>query len=200
MHLDLFKAYKKFYQRWYNRKHSKIRADMKNVAHDIVKYLFDNRFSSNKNLVKERALEIAEILLQLEARSKFENLVAPEIIDAIKTDQYVIDVPYPVARRWKTEDLTGHVYVMTSTSMMGYAKLGATMMDLSTRISKYRNRYGYEVELFYSKQFLGPFTAEKKIGELIIDHRLSAKDEDHTNEWYEIQPKLLKKIIENFQP
>ena len=200
MHLDLFKAYKKFYQRWYNRKHSKIRADMKNVAHDIVKYLFDNRFSSNKNLVKERALEIAEILLQLEARSKFENLVAPEIIDAIKTDQYVNDVPYPVARRWKTEDLTGHVYVMTSTSMMGYAKLGATMMDLSTRISKYRNRYGYEVELFYSKQFLGPFTAEKKIGELIIDHRLSAKDEDHTNEWYEIQPKLLKKIIENFQP
>jgi len=200
MHLDLFKAYKKFYQRWYTGKYSKIRVDMKDVAHDIVKYLYDNRFSVNKNLVKERALEIAEILLQLEVQSKFENLVAPEIIYAIKTGQYVIDVPYPVARRWDTEYLTGHVYVMTSVNMMGCAKLGATMMDLSTRISKYRNRYGYEVELFYSKEFLGPFTAEKKIGELIIDHRLSAKDQDHTNEWYKIQPKLLKKIIENFQP
>ena len=200
MNLDLFKAYKRFYQRWYTRKHSKIRADMKDVAHDIVKYLYDNRFSNNKNLVKERALEIAEILLQLEVSARFENLVAPEIIEAIESGQYVIEVPYPVARRWDTEYLTGHVYVMTSKNMLGCAKLGATMMDLSTRISKYRNRYGYEVELFFSKEFLGPFTAEKKIGELIIDHRLSAKDEDHTNEWYEIQPKLLKKIIENFQP
>ena len=199
MNLDLFKAYKRFYQRWYIRKNSKIRADMKDVAHDIVKYLYDNRFSNNKNLVKERALEIAEILLQLEVTAKFEYLVAPEIIDAIQSGQYVIDVPYPVARRWDTEHFTGHVYVMTSSKMIGCAKLGATMMDLSTRISKYRNRYGYEVELFYSKEFLGPFTAEKKIGELIIDHRLSAKDEDHTNEWYEIQPRLLKKIIENFQ-
>jgi hypothetical protein len=200
MNLDLFKAYKRFYQRWYIRKHSKIRADMKDVAHDIVKYLYDNRFSSNKNLVKERALEIAEILLQLEVRARFENLVAPEIIEAIQSGQYVLEVPYPVARRWDTEYLTGHVYVMTSENMIGCAKLGATMMDLSTRISKYRNRYGYEVELFFSKEFLGPFTAEKKIGELIIDHRLSSKDEAHTNEWYEIQPKLLKKIIENYQP
>ena len=200
MNLDLFKAYKRFYQRWYIRKNSKIRADMKDVAHDIVKYLYDNRFSNNKNLVKERALEIAEILLQLEVSARFENLVAPEIIEAIQSDQYVIEVPYPVARRWDTEYLTGHVYVMTSENMLGCAKLGATMMDLSTRISKYRNRYGYEVELFFSKEFLGPFTAEKKIGEMIIDNRLSAKDEAHTNEWYEIQPKLLKKIIENYQP
>jgi hypothetical protein len=200
MNLDLFKSYKRFYQRWYIRKHSKIRADMKDVAHDIIKYLYDNRFSNNKNLVKERALEIAEVLLQLEVRARFENLVAPEIIEAIQSGQYVIEVPYPVARRWDTEYMTGHVYVMTSKNMMGCAKLGATMMDLSTRISKYRNRYGYEVELFFSKEFLGPFTAEKKIGELIIDNRLSAKDEAHTNEWYEIQPKLLKKIIENYQP
>jgi ankyrin repeat protein len=57
---------------------------------DIVKYLFDNRFSANKNLVKERALEIAEILLQLEIQSKFENLVAPEIIEAIQSGQYDI--------------------------------------------------------------------------------------------------------------
>lgn len=199
MCLDLFKAYKKFYQRWYTRKHSKIRAEMKDVAHDVVKYLYDNRLSNNKNLVRERALEIAEILLQLEIQARFENLVAPEIIDAIQTDQYVIDVPYPVARRWDTEYLTGHVYVMTSKNMIGCSKLGATMMDLSARLSKYKNRYGYEVELFYSKEFLGPFTAEKKIGELIIEHRLSAKDEYHTNEWYEMQPKLLKKIIENFQ-
>jgi hypothetical protein len=200
MNLDLFKSYKRFYQRWYIRKHSKIRADMKDVAHDIIKYLYDNRFSNNKNLVKERALEIAEVLLQLEVRARFENLVATEIIEAIQSGQYVIEVPYPVARRWDTEYMTGHVYVMTSKNMMGCAKLGATMMDLSTRISKYRNRYGYEVELFFSKEFLGPFTAEKKIGELIIDNRLSAKDEAHTNEWYEIQPKLLKKIIENYQP
>ena len=200
MNLDLFKAYKRFYQRWYTRKQSKIRADMKETAHDIVKYLYDNRFSNNKNLVKERALGIAEILLQLEVSARFENLVAPEIIEAIESGQYVIEVPYPVARRWDTEYLSGHVYVMTSKNMLGCAKLGATMMDLSTRISKYRNRYGYEVELFFSKEFLGPFTAEKKIGELIIDNRLSAKDEAHTNEWYEIQPKLLKKIIENYQP
>ena len=200
MNLDLFKAYKRFYQRWYTRKYSKIRADMKDVAHDIVKYLYDNRFSNNKNLVKERALEIAEILLQLEVRARFENLVAPEIIEAIQSGQYVLEVPYPVARRWDTEYMTGHVYVMTSKNMIGCAKLGATMMDLSTRISKYRNRYGYEVELFFSKEFLGPFKVEKKIGELIIDNRLSAKDEAHTNEWYEIQPKLLKKIIENYQP
>jgi hypothetical protein len=98
MNLDLFKAYKRFYQRWYTRKQSKIRADMKETAHDIVKYLYDNRFSNNKNLVKERALEIAEILLQLEVTAKFEYLVAPEIIDAIQSGQYVIDVPYPVAR------------------------------------------------------------------------------------------------------
>lgn len=198
MNLDLYKSYKKFYQRWYTKQNSKIRADMKDMAHDLVKYLYDNRFSNTKLQVKERALEISELLLQLEIRSNFENLVAPEIIEAIQTGRYSIEIPYPVARRWDTEYSNGYVYVMTSEQMLGCSKLGATMMDLSTRVNKYRNRYGYDVHLFFAKNFVGPFRVEKQIGELIVGKRISSKDEDHTNEWYLIKPESLKKIIENF--
>ena len=37
---------------------------MKDVAHDIVKYLYDNRFSNNKNLVKEMILLDEDITLK----------------------------------------------------------------------------------------------------------------------------------------
>lgn len=170
---------------------------MKDLAHDLVKYLHDNRNVKDQRLVKERALEMAEALLQLEIKARFENLVSPEIIDSISNGTFIIDVPYPVARRWNTEYMIGHVYVMTSEEMPGLSKLGATMMELDVRVNKYRNRYGYEVSLYFAQEFLGPFSVEKKIGELILDRRLHGKNEHHTNEWYEIQPAKLKKLIQD---
>ena len=171
---------------------------MKDLAHDLVKYLHDNRNVKGQSLVKDRALEMAEILLQLEIKARIESLVSPEIIDSISNDNFIIDVPYPVARRWNTEYMTGQVYVMTSNEMPGLSKLGATMMDLDVRVNKYRNRYGYEVSVYYAQEFLGPFSIEKKIGELIVDRRLHGKNEHHTNEWYEIEPAYLKKLIQGF--
>jgi hypothetical protein len=173
---------------------------MKDLAHDLVKYLHENRNAKDQGLVKERALEMAEALLQLEIKARFENLVSPEIIDSLSKGNFIIDVPYPVARRWDTEYMTGHVYVMTSDEMPGLSKLGATMMDLDVRVNKYRNRYGYEVSLFFAQEFLGPFSVEKAIGELILDYRLHGKNEHHTNEWYEMKPEKMKIIIQNYKP
>jgi hypothetical protein len=198
MMLDLFKSYKKFYQRWYIRKNSTLRESMKNVAHDIVKYLHENRAHKNEPLIRERALEMANLLFELEVKSRFENLISPEIIEAIQTGHYTIEIPYPVARRWNTEFMVGHVYVMTSPEMQDLSKLGATMMDLDLRANKYRNRYGYEVSLFFAKEFLGPFRVEKLIGEMIVEFRLNSKDDDHTNEWYRVSPDELMHKIQNF--
>ncbi len=198
MTVDLYQSYKKFYQRWYRNKTSPIRSSMKDLAHDLVKYIYDNRNEKNQSLVRDTALEMADVLLHLEVKSRFENLVSPEIIEALSNERFIVDVPYPVARRWNTEFITGYVYVMTSKEMPGLSKLGATMMDLNVRINKYRNRYGYEVSLFFAKEFLGPFSVEKKIGELILNFRLHGKNEYHTNEWYEIEPTKLRKLIEDY--
>jgi hypothetical protein len=195
MTVDLFKSYKKFYQRWYARKSSPIRIQMKDLAHDLVKYLYENRSAYNQNLVKDRAIEMAEFLLQIEMKSHFENLVSPEIIEALNSGQFIIDVPYPVARRWNTDYMTGHVYVMTSKKMPGLSKLGATMMDLEVRARKYSNRYGYQVDLYFARQLLGPFNVEKFIGDKIRHRQLSGKNEYHTNEWYQMAPDKLKALI-----
>jgi hypothetical protein len=195
MALDLFQSYKRFYQRWYKNQGSALRASMKDLAHDLVKYLHENRNAHDKQLVKDRALEMAEILLKLEIKSGFENLFAPEIIQVIKNERFLINIPYPVARRWNSEYMQGNVYIMTSKEMPGLSKLGATMMELDLRVRKYSNRYGYAVNLYFSKEFIGPFTVEKIIGEKIQDHRLASKNELHTNEWFKIEPATLKEMI-----
>ncbi len=139
--VDLFFIYKQYYNRWYNRKTNTAYYEMKELAHRLVQQLFLNRFEEGK---KERsyqeALLIATKLIQMEREYRCYSIFGFNLLRALESKNYIVDVPYPVARRWSTIDVPGEVYIMTAPTMKNICKLGATTLDIDTRIKKYQNR------------------------------------------------------------
>jgi hypothetical protein len=193
--IDLYKTHKKFYQRWYRDKDNVGLLEIKDLSHDLVKYLYLHRDGRNWRFVKSRALELAKCINQLEITTGFETLFSCEFIEAIKTNSFTIELPYPVDRRWNPGYSIGQIYIMTAKTRPGICKLGATTLSIDDRLAKYRQRYKYEVQLYFCKYVSSPFIAEKEIADKILDLRLTGRDYLNTNEWYRIKPNDLKKII-----
>jgi hypothetical protein len=195
--VDLFFIYKQYYNRWYYRQTNATYYEMKELAHLLVQQLYLNRFEKDKKeIAYQEALLIAAELIQMEREYRCYKIFGLNLLRALESKKYLVDVPYPVARRWSTIDVLGEVYIITAPSMNNICKLGATTLDINTRIKKYENRYGYRVELFYSIEIAAPFSFEKYISDMIKKNQVWTKSDEHTNEWYSISPDELQKTIE----
>ena len=195
--IDLYVVYKQYYQRWYRNKENLDYEEMKDISHDLVKniYMFRNdkiKFEENRLL----AIDIAEDLISKEKFLNTYTNFGKKLLKNLEDNTFEINVPYPVERRWNSINLLGEVYVLNSNQMTGCSKLGATTLDIDTRIKKYEYRYGYNVNLFYSLEIISPFYFEKYISDLIRDKRVTSKSNEHTNEWFFISPYELQEIIE----
>jgi len=88
------------------------------------------------------------------------------------------------------------LYVLVSDSRPGQCKLGATYMDIDARVNKYINKYGYEVDLyFYEVDVLNPFNQELAIAKKYSHLRHSGNTYGDSNEWYYLDPEILKNEI-----
>jgi len=196
--MELFSAYKKYYQRWYRNQTSIAHYEMKELAHHLVQQLYFSRHdAAEKERKRKECINIAQKLIYMEREQKCYSIFGKGLLRALEENSFFIDVPYPVERRWATIDRHGEVYIVTAPSMNQLSKLGATTMDIDTRIRKYENRYGYTINLFYSIEIIAPFSFEKYIADIIKDNQVRTKSDRHTNEWYSISPDVLQKTIES---
>ena len=195
---DLYKIYKQYYQRSYRRPGNGSFREMTDLSHDLIKKLFLSKH--NKNRVEELrilGIQLAEKLIEMERDERTNSIFGVRLLKALKNNSFEVDVPYPVMRRWLSNDINGEVYIMTSSYFLGHCKLGATTLDINERMRKYENRYGYSVNLYYSIEIVSPFYFEKFISDLIKNKRVNGKSKEHTNEWYSISPEELQMLIEN---
>ena len=196
--IDLFKIYKGFYQRSYRSPEDGDYAGMTQISEDIIKRLFLNQ-SNPKELdeIRLEGIDIAKILLAMEMRKgglgRFYSLA---LIKALEANNFEINVPYQVIPRWQENNYFGCLYVLTSNVRPDQCKLGATYMDIDTRVAKYISKFGYQVEVYFSRNdVLNPFTQELIISNKYRDNRFSGNTPGDSNEWFYLYPETLQNEI-----
>ncbi len=187
MKTNLWKVYKKFYQRSYRNPDNDLYVECENISHEII---------ANK-LTKEEIIHWGEILYELEKKLRVGKYFSKELLDAVKNDNYEIDIPYEVRHKYQSKDWIGYIYILTSKTKPNQSKLGATTMRPEIRATAYTSRYFYKVDVFYYKEINDPFSLESKIQKKIIDKRVHGNLQDDSIEWYFIEPEGLQKIIED---
>ena len=185
MKVDLWKMYKKFYQRSHRDQGDFIKEEMTKIAHEIA----------TANLSTEEMLFKAYELLEFKSNDNFTK----ELISAIEEDNYEINIPHSKSHLYQTAgmNLNGFIYIFTSESRPNQSKLGATFSHPITRSNQISARYGYKVKVFFSKYVTNPFRVERNIQKLILDRRVKSNAYGDSIEWYAIAPKELKILIES---
>lgn len=185
MKADLFKIYKKFYQRsWRNPSNA--------IAVEITDAVF--RLIRNVPSPSEMIAEIERIAL-LEHNSEARVQFSAELLAAVKKGDYEINIPPQIAHELRNENVLGHVYVLTSPSKPGQCKLGGTTMRINDRIEAYKNKYGYSVKLFFYQSVQRPFELEKLVAKNLASKRVSGSTSGDSNEWYFCDPADMKTVI-----
>ncbi len=195
--IDIFKIYKQYYQRSYRYPSNLFFEEMKNLSHDLVKKMYLNRYDARKlEVFRIYGIELAKKLIQMERDARVGTFFGRNLLNGLEKNEYEINVTYPVARRWSTSEIHGEVYILTSPNFLNSCKLGATTLEISERVRKFENRYGYPVTLFYSIEIISPFYFEKYIEDTIKAKKIFSRSQEHTNEWYSISPIDMQLIIE----
>jgi len=200
MALDLYdEVYKRFYQRSYRSSEDYDLLEMTQLAHDLVRNLY--RIQTKSEISKDdidNALNTAQKLYDLETSyGGFGIFFSKRLIKALETADYEIKIPKHKMSSWlEEEDHLGTIYVLTANSRPGQCKLGVTQGILEERISKYQHRHHYSVDLyFYRADIPTPFRHEEAITKKFLIHKNSSNSEGGSNEWFFLDPNVLKKEI-----
>jgi hypothetical protein len=201
MALDLYdEVHKRFYQRSYRSSENYDLLEMSQLAHDLVRNLY--RIQTKSEISKDdidNALNTARKLHDLETSyGGFDIIFSERLIKALETADYEIKIPKHKMSSWlEEEDHLGTLYVLTANSRPGQCKLGVTQGILEERISKYQHKHHYSVELyFYRADIPTPFRHEEAITKKFLAYKNSSNSEGKSNEWFFLEPKILKKEIE----
>ena len=198
MSVDLYKIYKGFYQRSYRDKYDDDYAVMTELVHDLVRNLYRNQYNTEA-LEKHRieGIEIAQKVYQMEKEKPgLGRWYSISLIKALKSKDYDIEVPYRIIPLWLEDNYFGSLYVLTSNARPDQCKLGATYMDVDTRVSKYISKYGYNVSLYFHEvNIMNPFNHELEISNKYSHLRHSGNTYGDSNEWYYVDPEIFKNEI-----
>lgn len=198
MKIDLYKLYKGFYQRSYRNEYDDDYAFMTELVHDLVRNLFRHQYNQSE-LERHRieGIEISQRVYEIEKNKPgLGRLYSRDLIRALKQKNFEILVPYPVAHQWNENNYVGSLYVLTRKNYPGECKLGATYMDVETRVKKYIHKYGYSVDLYFcANNVMNPFNHELAISRKYSESRKAGNTYGDSNEWYYLDPKVLKEEI-----
>jgi len=102
---------------------------------------------------------------------------------------------------WVEEDNhLGTLYVLTAKSRSGQCKLGVTQGNLEKRINNYMHRHGYAVKLYFFRHDIPtPFRYEEAITKKYLTYKNTNNSDGHSNEWFFLNPEILKSEILSIQ-
>ena len=182
--VNLFDIGKAFYQRSRRDPQSRIKEE----AYKTSRELWEN------HKTKKELLSIIARLKDLERKSHGVRVFQAEKAErAVKSGEYFVSIPHEISHRYNEQP--GRVYIMTSASRPGECKLGATTMNMFQRCLAYHKKFGYRVTDVFAFETDTPFALEKLVAERISELRVAGNVTGDSNEWYRIEPNLLRSVI-----
>jgi len=203
MAVDLYRVYKQFYQRSYRYPEDQDLLEMTQLVHDLVQNLYiikcTNAISQDEI---DSAFKQSRKIFELEkSYGSFNTLFSRNLLAAFETSNFEINIPSHKIASWlEKENHLGTLYVLTARSRPNQCKLGVTQGNLEERINKYIHRHGYIVDLyFYSCDIPTPFSHEQRITKKYLRYKNSDNSDGDSNEWFFLEPDILKQEILNIQ-
>jgi hypothetical protein len=207
MAYDLYnEVYKGLYQRSYRNKEDDEFSEIEKLAYYLIRSLYQHKVRATFNKKNLRAsLVNAKKLLDLEKNKIGYALYSSRLISELEHSinekdngkSLIINVPNQKKIPWSlTEDYLGNLYVAISKNRPGQCKLGVTLGNVEERLKKYSYKYGYSIELYYSRcDVLNAFDYEAAIAKEYKDFKHSGNTYNDSNEWYDLFPETLKNVI-----
>jgi hypothetical protein len=144
-----------------------------------MSYLIKNKLS------KKEMLEVCRMINQVESKLSYQRNYSVEIINAIKNNNFTVDVPYPVLHRWRENESTeGWLYLAQARHKRGQVKVGVTTLPAWKREQTYGNKYGYSISIVWKKWVRAPFSVEQQLKERLRKNLVSGLTAGDSNEWY----------------
>jgi hypothetical protein len=182
--VNLFDIGKAFYQRSRRDPQSRIKEEAYKVSRELWE----------KHKTKKELLSIIARLKDLERKSPGVRVSQAEKAErAVKSGEYFVSVPHEISHRYNEQP--GRVYIMTSESRPGECKLGATTMTMFQRCLAYHKKFGYRVTDVFAFETDTPFGLERLVADRISELRVAGNVSGDSNEWYRIEPNLLRSVI-----
>ena len=187
--MDLYKTYKLIKQRA-KRRHGDV------VSHELCK-IAQSIFYVGGN--EENILAKIQTIISLETELPFGlKCYGQEMQSAVESGEYSIERPYAIRHRFDESNREGLIYVMTSTSRSGQAKLGATTQSMDQRLKSYQSKYQYSVQAEKWKTVAKPFILEDEVARKISKYRVTGNTTGDSIEWYHLSSESLwEEVIEN---
>jgi hypothetical protein len=186
--MDLYKTYKLMKQRA-KRRHGDV------VSHELCK-IAQSIFYVAGN--EEDILAKIQTIISLETELQFGlKCYGQEMQSAVRSGEYSIDRPYAIRHRFDESNREGLIYVMTSTSRSGQAKLGATTQSMDQRLKSYQSKYQYVVQAEKWKNVAKPFVLENKVAQKLSKYRVTGNTTGDSIEWYHLSSeRLWEEVVE----
>lgn len=197
--LDLYKLYKQLYQRSNRNPYDEDLEEMTALAKAIakIKYL-ENKYQKSTKKNQKDVLELAKNLNRMEVEYCPRVIFTSNLLEALKTNTFKVDVPHVKSHSWLNLRLSGYLYLFSAKSKPGQVKVGATTLEIERRASTYSSKFGYLVKV-ESYHFLDDcFKAELELARQLSEYRTSGNVWGDSNEWYSISLNKAKPIFEEF--
>ena len=138
-------------------------------------------------------IDIGYEILQLEKLSNIKIFQGEKIINAVRNNNYEINIPYMIRHRMRSE--TGMIYIFTSNDLPNQVKIGATTLPIDKRVTLYRNRYNTKIDLYFSRKVSDVFDLERRLHEELQHARVNQNNPGGSIEWFYLKPLKAKEII-----
>ena len=186
--MDLYKTYKLMKQRAQRRHDDIVSQELCKTAQSIF-YVGGN---------EEDILAKIQKIISLEKELQFGlKCYGQEMQSAVVSGEYSINRPYAIRHRFDESNHEGLIYVMTSTSRSGQAKLGATTQSMDQRLKSYQSKYQYVVQAEKWKNVAKPFVLENKVAQKLSKYRVTGNTTGDSIEWYHLSSeRLWEEVVE----
>jgi len=186
--MDLYKTYKLMKQRAKRRHGDIVSQELCKTAQSIF-YVGGN---------EEDILAKIQNIISLETELQFGlKCYGQEMQSAVVSGEYSINRPYAIRHRFDESNYEGLIYVMTSTSRSGQAKLGATTQSMDQRLKSYQSKYQYVVQAEKWKNVAKPFVLENKVAQKLSKYRVTGNTTGDSIEWYHLSSeRLWEEVVE----
>ena len=186
--MDLYKTYKLMKQRAKRRHGDIVSQELCKTAQSIF-YVGGN---------EEDILAKIQNIISLEKELQFGlKCYGQEMQSAVVSGEYSINRPYAIRHRFDESNYEGLIYVMTSTSRSGQAKLGATTQSMDQRLKSYQSKYQYVVQAEKWKNVAKPFVLENKVAQKLSKYRVTGNTTGDSIEWYHLSSeRLWEEVVE----
>jgi hypothetical protein len=191
--IDLYDIYRKVKQRAVRCSYSS-QKEAATKALNAMEIVIDSPSVENAGLFKEIEKEWINHPYTRSGVVQYGDIV----LVAIKSNAFEVSRPFYNTKALGFDPVFGTFYVAESELKKNQIKIGCTTRDIDERLRKFKQKYGYELNLKLYVSVSYPSRVEEYISKQIREGRVTGCSDGDSNEWYFGSASDVRVLVESF--